>query len=64
MVEYGVKAWDIAALFPIVEEAGGKMSNWSGTIDLSRSDVLASNGIVHEKVLTYFQNYQPKGKQS
>lgn len=62
MVEYGVKAWDIAALFPIVEEAGGQMSNWSGTTDLSRSDVLASNGLVHQKVLTYFQNFQVKGQ--
>ena len=31
MVEYGVHAWDVAAIKPIVEEAGGRFSDWSGT---------------------------------
>ena len=51
MVEHGVHAWDIAALAPIVEEAGGKMTTWDGKFNLERPDVLASNGLLHETAL-------------
>ncbi len=55
MVEYGVKAWDIAALFPIVEEAGGKVSDWSGGYNLDRTDVIATNGRLHEETRSFFR---------
>lgn len=48
MVEHGVHAWDIAALAPIIEEAGGKLTAWDGKLDIDRPDVLATNGILHE----------------
>jgi histidinol-phosphatase len=51
MVEHGVHAWDIAALAPIIEEAGGKLTAWDGEFDLAKPDVLASNGILHEQAL-------------
>jgi histidinol-phosphatase len=51
MVEHGVHAWDIAALIPILEEAGGRMTAWSGKIELEKPDVLASNGILHDEAL-------------
>lgn len=51
MVEHGVHAWDIAALTPIVEEAGGKLTAWDGKFDLFKPDVLASNGHLHEATL-------------
>ena len=51
MVEYGVHPWDLGALIPIVEEAGGKMTTWDGGIDLTRPDVLATNGRLHADVL-------------
>jgi histidinol-phosphatase len=46
-----VHAWDIAALAPIVEEAGGKLTAWDGKFDLEKPDVLASNGLLHEQAL-------------
>jgi len=49
MIEHGVKAWDIAALIPLVEEAGGRMTAWDGKVDVNRPDVLASNGLLHEE---------------
>ncbi|MFO0876804.1 MAG: inositol monophosphatase family protein [Gemmataceae bacterium] len=52
MVEHGVHAWDIAAIQPIVEEAGGRMTSWNGTFDLFAPDVIASNGKLHEEVLS------------
>src|SRR5262249_11566228 len=47
MVEHGVHAWDVAALKPIVEEAGGRFTNWDGGFDLHRPDVLVSNAKLH-----------------
>jgi histidinol-phosphatase len=51
MIDTGVHAWDIAALIPIVEEAGGRMTDWDDRIDLDRPDTLASNGKLHATVL-------------
>ena len=51
MIEHGVHAWDVAALIPIVEEAGGKMTAWDGKIDIEKRDVLASNGLLHDEAL-------------
>jgi histidinol-phosphatase len=51
MVEHGVHAWDVAAIQPIVEEAGGRFSNWDGGIDINRPDVLVSNGKLHDVAL-------------
>ena len=51
MVEHGVHAWDVAALKPIVEEAGGRFTDWDGTPTIHRPDVLASNGKLHDETL-------------
>jgi histidinol-phosphatase len=47
MVEYGVSPWDVAALLPIVEEAGGQVTDWEGNRTIYRKDILASNGVLH-----------------
>jgi histidinol-phosphatase len=51
MVEYGVHAWDVAAIKPIVEEAGGRFSAWDGSQDIERPDVVVSNGRLHDEAL-------------
>jgi histidinol-phosphatase len=51
MVEHGVHAWDVAALKPIIEEAGGRFSNWDGGVDIFKPDVVCSNGRVHDAAL-------------
>ncbi len=51
MVEHGVHAWDVAALKPIVEEAGGRFSDWSGGTSIHRPDVMVSNGKLHDEAL-------------
>ncbi len=51
MLEYGVHAWDVAALKPLIEEAGGRYSDWSGNPNIHRPDVLVSNGRLHDAVL-------------
>ncbi|MCX7664871.1 MAG: histidinol phosphate phosphatase [Gemmataceae bacterium] len=51
MLDYGTKIWDVAGLIVIVEEAGGKFSNWDGQRDPHRPDVLFTNNRVHSEVL-------------
>jgi histidinol-phosphatase len=52
MVEHGVHIWDVAAIAPLIEEAGGRFSNWDGGRDLHRPDVIASNGTLHQATLS------------
>jgi histidinol-phosphatase len=51
MLEHGVHAWDVAAIQPLVEEAGGRFSNWDGGADIFKPDVIVTNGKLHEEVL-------------
>jgi histidinol-phosphatase len=51
MVEYGVHAWDVAALKVLVEEAGGRFTNWADEPDIHSPDVIASNGKLHAEAL-------------
>ena len=45
-----VKAWDVAAIKVIVEEAGGKLTAWDGKLDIEKPDVLATNGLMHDQI--------------
>lgn len=49
--EFDVKPWDIAALVPIVREAGGRITDADGTDALDTLSVLATNGILHDEIL-------------
>jgi histidinol-phosphatase len=51
MIEHGVHVWDVAAIKPIVEEAGGRFTDWDGNPTIHREDVVASNGRLHEEAL-------------
>lgn len=51
MIEHGVHIWDVVALKAIIEEAGGRFSDWKGIPTVERPDVLASNGRLHDEVL-------------
>ena len=47
----GVKVWDLAALQPIVEEAGGRFSDQDGTARVDGLSAISSNGLLHEALL-------------
>jgi histidinol-phosphatase len=51
MIEWGVHVWDVAAVVPIVEEAGGRFTDWDGRPNMHRPDVIASNGRLHDATL-------------
>lgn len=61
MIDHGCHIWDLAALKPIVEEAGGRFTTWDGTSDIHRTDVLATNGKVHDEVLAILPCSTPVG---
>ncbi len=47
MLEFGPTLWDLAAPALIVEEAGGRMTDFSGAASHSGPEALASNGTIH-----------------
>jgi myo-inositol-1(or 4)-monophosphatase len=50
--EDGLKAWDVAAGVLLIEEAGGRVSNFSGgALDIYTPRVLASNCLVHNAMM-------------
>lgn len=51
MVDPEMSIWDVAALYPIIQEAGGQISAWSGAVDHTASNTVASNGLLHEQLL-------------
>lgn len=49
--EFDVKPWDVAALVPIITEAGGRVTTATGTDRLEELSVIATNGLLHDVVL-------------
>lgn len=54
--EFNLNPWDIAAGALIVEEAGGKVTDFTGKgLDLNVGNIVASNGLMHEQLLVALQ---------
>ena len=52
MIEPPVKPWDIAPMFSIIPEAGGRITGWDGTpADRNEGGWIASNGRVHDQLI-------------
>ncbi|GIF49133.1 histidinol-phosphate phosphatase [Asanoa ferruginea] len=52
MVEPELSLWDLAALIPIVTEAGGSFTDLTGRPGPAGGSAVATNGKIHEEVLT------------
>jgi histidinol phosphatase-like enzyme (inositol monophosphatase family) len=46
-----MEVWDCAALLPVVEEAGGRFTDWKGERTIRGRDAVATNGLLHDEVL-------------
>jgi histidinol phosphatase-like enzyme (inositol monophosphatase family) len=46
-----MNVWDCAALLPIVEEAGGRFTDWRGRRTIRGNEGVATNGLLHDEVL-------------
>jgi histidinol-phosphatase len=51
MVDPKMNVWDCAALQPVIEEAGGKFTDWIGRPTIHSGEAIASNGLVHAEAL-------------
>jgi histidinol-phosphatase len=46
-----MNVWDCAALLPVVEEAGGRFTDWRGRRTIRGGEAVATNGALHDDVL-------------
>jgi histidinol-phosphatase len=51
MVEPELSLWDVAALVPIVTEAGGRFTDLSGQPGPAGGSAIATNGKLHDDIL-------------
>lgn len=58
VVEAGLNSYDIAALVPIIEGAGGIVTTWSGAAPENGGQIAASaNAALHEQLLDHLRSY-------
>jgi fructose-1,6-bisphosphatase/inositol monophosphatase family enzyme len=51
MLDPIVSVWDLAALLPVVTEAGGSFSDWSGEKTIHSGNAIATNSLVYEQLM-------------
>lgn len=56
MVDAILNIWDAAAVMPIVQEAGGKFTDWCGKESVDSGNAIASNGPFHDRLLEILSN--------
>jgi histidinol-phosphatase len=49
--EADLKPWDAAPMKILIEEAGGRLTNFEGKSDIYTGSVLATNGLLHDEAL-------------
>ncbi|MBS1803101.1 MAG: inositol monophosphatase [Acidobacteria bacterium] len=55
--EFNLNSWDTAAGILLVEEAGGRVSNFSGgPFQLNSAETLVSNGLIHDELVKVFED--------
>ena len=55
VAEHDLKIYDIAALVPIIEQAGGMLTDFDGGFSESTSSVLATNKVLHKSVIDFLK---------
>ena len=59
MLDPSLAYWDVAAIVPVVEGAGGRVSSWSGGNPLAELSLIATAGPLHEAVLQLLGTDRP-----
>ena len=55
--EFHLNPWDTSAGFLLIEESGGRITDFNGgPFQLNSREVLASNGLIHAELVGLFQN--------
>jgi len=61
MVEVDLKPWDLAAIKIVIEEAGGRFTDFKGNATIYGGDAVASNGLVHDEILRLLRTPSDSG---
>ena len=56
IIDRRMRVWDCAALLPVIEEAGGRFTDWRGERTIRGGDAVASNGLLHDQVLALLKS--------
>ena len=55
--EFNLNPWDTAAGILLVQEAGGRVTDFAGAhFQLNSNEILASNGLIHEELIGFFSD--------
>lgn len=57
MVDPKMNLWDAAAIQPVLEEAGGTFTDWTGVASVAGGEGIATNGLVLNEVLAITRDY-------
>jgi histidinol phosphatase-like enzyme (inositol monophosphatase family) len=52
MLDPAMNVWDSAPFLPILEEAGGRFTDWTGAATIRGADAVATNGLLHPDVVS------------
>jgi histidinol phosphatase-like enzyme (inositol monophosphatase family) len=58
-VEPVMNVWDNAPLLPILAEAGGRFTDWTGAPRIDGGDAVSTNGMLHDAVLSLLRTTTP-----
>jgi len=56
MLDPVLSYWDVAAVVPVVEGAGGRVTSWQGGDPLRNPSLIASSGALHDEILALLRN--------
>ncbi|HYE74637.1 MAG TPA: inositol monophosphatase family protein [Blastocatellia bacterium] len=56
MLDPLMNVWDCAALMPVIEEAGGTFTDWSGKRTIHGGNAISTNGKLYESVMNIISN--------
>jgi myo-inositol-1(or 4)-monophosphatase len=55
--EFNLNPWDTAAGILLIEEAGGRVTDFAGErFQLKSEEILATNGLIHEELIGFFED--------
>lgn len=60
MVDPIMSLWDAGPLLTIIEEAGGRFTDWQGTPTIYGEEAVATNGLLHDAIVEMTQGYPKK----
>ncbi len=60
MLDAAMKPWDCAPMLPILSEAGGRFTTWSGEATIWGPDAVGTNAALHEQVVSILRSEKRK----